>query len=275
MKKRIWALMVCLSMCLCAACGNKTDADKAGESHTPTIPQDAGPKQEEAEAVTMTCRVICEEDGVLLLAGQNGGAGDVYRIGTVGTEVVTESGGSVPGDGIEAGSLIEITYNGMIEESYPAAPGGITKIVVMEGGFDDLCELYLEVLEDLWEVDEGLNSDITELGIDLSRTRLSESEQAAVAWHFGEEHGIEPIEGTYDQLVEWGYINGEELYWENGCLFTIEEKQTEGAYSLNTVTFDAQKWRSGLGAYFFMDCTSVQSEDGEWKDYQIGAEAIS
>ena len=41
------------------------------------------------------------------------------------------------------------------------------------------------------------------------------------------------------------------------------------------VTFDAEKWRSGLGAYFFCDCTSVQSADGHWDGYSVGSEAIS
>lgn len=51
--------------------------------------------------------------------------------------------------------------------------------------FDDLGALYLQVLEDLWNVDSGLNENITELGVDLSRTRLSGSEREAVAYAFG------------------------------------------------------------------------------------------
>ena len=49
----------------------------------------------------------------------------------------------------------------------------------------------------------------------------------------------------------------------------------EGVYSLTHVTFDAEKWRSGLGAYFFFDCTSVQTAGGHWDGYTIGGEAIS
>lgn len=289
-------MVMCLSMCFCVACGtnrknelnsNNNGNDNSGndaiENNT-DVTGDTGTgggagildgTTDDVETVTLMCRVVYEEDGVLLLAGQSGGASEVYRIGTAGTEVVTESGRFISGDDIEAGSLIEITYNGMIEESYPAIPNGIIRIVVKESGFDDLCDMYLEVLDDLWEVDEGLNRNITELGVDLSRTRLNKAEQAAVAWRFGEEHGIAPIEGTFEELVEWGYINEESWYWENGCLFSIEEKETEGTYNLNTVTFDAQKWSSGTGAYFFVDCTSVQSATGEWSDYQIGAQAIS
>ena len=49
----------------------------------------------------------------------------------------------------------------------------------------------------------------------------------------------------------------------------------EDTYSLTPVTFDAQKWRSSLGAYFFSNCTAVQSALGEWSDYTIGSEMIS
>ena len=43
----------------------------------------------------------------------------------------------------------------------------------------------------------------------------------------------------------------------------------------NTVTFDAQKWRSALGAYFFTDCTASRDAQGHWGDYTVGAAAIS
>ena len=43
----------------------------------------------------------------------------------------------------------------------------------------------------------------------------------------------------------------------------------------NNVTFDAQKWRSALGAYFFTDCTASRDAQGHWGDYTVGAAAIS
>ena len=43
----------------------------------------------------------------------------------------------------------------------------------------------------------------------------------------------------------------------------------------NTVTFDAQKWRSALGADFFTDCTASRGAKGHWGDYAIGGQAIS
>lgn len=83
---------------------------------------------------------------------------------------------------------------------------------------DDRCGLCLQVLADLWEVDAGLNEDITQLGVDLSGfTGLTEGEKAAVAYAFGMEHDILPVMGTWEELAEQGYIDMENLYWEDGA----------------------------------------------------------
>ena len=170
---------------------------------------------------------------------------------------------------------MQVTYDGTVLETWPAQLGGVTAVETARGGFDDRCALYLQVLEDLWEVDSGLNGDVTYIGVDLSATSLTDSERAAVAWAFAGKHGGELVTDTWDELADQGYIDRENLYWEDGILFSITEKEMEGVYSLTPVTFDAQKWRSGLGAYFFCDCTSVQTAGGHWDGYSIGSEAIS
>ncbi len=163
----------------------------------------------------------------------------------------------------------------MIQESWPAGFGGATGVRFSTEGFDDRCGLYLDVLEDLWDKDAGLNSDGPAcIGVDLSGTGLTESEQSAVAWLFACRHDGQAVEGTWEELAEQGYLTGEPLegggtfwQWEDGVLFSITEK--------GPGRFDAQKWRSALGAYFFSDCTASQSADGHWNGYTIGSEAIS
>ena len=44
---------------------------------------------------------------------------------------------------------------------------------------------------------------------------------------------------------------------------------------LPVLFFDAEKWRSSLGAYCFYDCSAVWPEMGTWSGYQIGSEMIS
>ena len=170
--------------------------------------------------------------------------------------------------------------------------GGVTAIEIVNGGFDNRCTMYLQVLEDLWEVDPALSEGVQIIGMDLTQTSLTPAEQAAVGWVFAKNHGTDVVDGSIHDLVEQGYISAEPIsttgsgadlnvskhyfyHWENGCHFSIIEQPMEGNYSLTPVTFDAQKWRSSLGAYGFCDCTAVQSALGEWSDYQIGSEVIS
>ena len=107
------------------------------------------------------------------------------------------------------------------------------------------------------------------------------------------------MELSYEQLCTEGYISGltgEDIFpaWENGVLFTITETDEPVLFSLpgmlegeeeppmsqfnikNTVSFDASKWRTALGAYGFSKCVAVQNNDGVWGDYHInGPEWIS
>ena len=108
-----------------------------------------------------------------------------------------------------------------------------------------------------------------------------------------------PLELNYEQLCAEGYISGlegEDIFpaWENGVLFTITETDDPVTFNLpslseggelpsmtqynikNTVSFDASKWRTALGAYGFSKCVAVQNNDGVWGDYHInGPEWIS
>ena len=138
----------------------------------------------------------------------------------------------------------------------------------------DVCELYLEVLENLWNVDPGLNDGISQIGIDLSElSHLTELEKETVMHEFASKHNLPYITGTWEELCERGYIDKDNLFWEDGLFFSI--KTNEGGDSAPECTaFDAQKWRSGLGAYFFGQCTAQKNADGKWS-YTVGQEAIS
>ena len=259
MRKSLLVLALALLLAGCSAA-------PAGE----TPPAAESLSQEEPVAVAR-CRVV---DGVgtdtLVLAGLDGGAGDVYTLGTAELAVEGE---------LTDGAVVEVRFDGAVMESYPAQFSGVTGVQVTEQPVDDRCGLYLQVLEDLWEVDPGLNTDLEELGVDFSGlTDLTESEKSALAWVFGNAHGLMPITGTLEELWQAGCLTpmtepaeGQEgrvsLYrWEDGCLFVLTGSAEDG--------FDAEKWTSGIGAYMFVDCTVRQNADGTWS-YTIGAEAIS
>ncbi len=49
---------------------------------------------------------------------------------------------------------------------------------------------------------------------------------------------------------------------------------TSGEEPSARTAFDAEKWRSGDGAYFFCGCVGHRAENGSWT-YHVGSEAIS
>ena len=255
--KRIWKFLLSALLALLAGCGgNAGTADTPGPVDTP-----------EPEGTVMTARLV--EDG-LLAEGKDGpyGGGAILTFGVGEDTAVTVDGQPARAEDLQPGMLLTVTWNGMVAESYPGQLGPVYAISADSGDTDDRCGLYLQVLEDLWETDPALNTDLEELALDLSGlTDLSESEKDALVWQFGNAHGLMPVTATWEELVEEGRIDGEALTWNGrGCLFTLTGSAEEG--------FSAEKWASGLGAYCFRDCTAQKAADGTWS-YEVGAHAIA
>lgn len=296
--KRSLSLLLILSL-LCALL--------AGCAGTACPPASGGGDQEpspKGAPATARCRVVSvSENNVLLLADVDSERGDIYTLdaGELSLEHDQAELGELLDDGqLAVGALVEVAFGGDILESYPALFGGVERITVLPDEFDDRCALYLRVLNDLWGKDEGLNSSGVEyISVDLAATSLTPAERSAVAWTFAQSHSAEPLELNYEQLCEEGYISGLEgenafPQWEKGILFTITETDDPVTFNLpslseggelpsmtqynikNTVSFDASKWRTALGAYGFSKCVAVQNNDGVWGDYRInGPEWIS
>lgn len=289
--KRSLSLLLILSL-LCALL--------AGCAGTACPPASDGGNQEpspKAEGAVARCRVVAVGEGnTLLLADVDSERGDIYTLEHDQAEL-----GELLDDGqLAVGALVEVAFGGDILESYPALFGGVERITVLPDEFDDRCALYLRVLNDLWGKDEGLNSSGVEyISVDLSATSLTPAERSAVAWTFAQSHSAEPMELSYEQLCAEGYVSGLEgenafPAWENGVLFTITETDDPVTFNLpslseggelpsmtqynikNTVSFDASKWRTALGAYGFSECVAAQDNSGVWGDYHInGGEWIS
>ena len=301
--KRVFILALCLLLTACAPAAETPESPARTEGPAaPADPAGVPPSlAEDEEPTVLTCRVVDgAEDGNLLLAeldeGLYGGTG-VYRLNVKDVPVTLDGEAAEPSV-LEDGMAVDVAFNGHVLESFPAQLGEVYSVSAWSRGrgrngggtMFDLCGLYLQVLDDLWQKDPGLNEGIALAGLDLSRApgELTESEKSALAWRFGEMHGVEVVTGTFDELEEQGYFTAGPLgdgapegaaflHWEDGCLFSIapNEEHAEEIYSLPTLFFNAEKWRSSLGAYGFYDCSAMWPEFGTWSNYNIGSEMIS
>lgn len=301
--KRVFILTLCLLLTACAPAAETPESPARTEGPAaPADPAGVPPSlAEDEEPTVLTCRVVDgAEDGNLLLAeldeGLYGGTG-VYRLNVKDVPVTLDGEAAEPSV-LEDGMAVDVAFNGHVLESFPAQLGEVYSVSAWSRGrgrngggtMFDLCGLYLQVLDDLWEKDKGLNENVSQIALDLSQApgELTEGEKAALVHRFGELHGVEAFAATFEELKEQGYLTSEPLgdgapegaafvRWEDGCLFSITPSEDhEGeSYSLPTLFFNAEKWRSSLGAYGFYDCSAGWGQVSTWNGYQIGSEMIS
>lgn len=270
--KRLLALMMVVAVTAALLACTKGGRDNEDGNDMPD------PEPQYAGADTMTLRVVGDgENGTLILAGET----EVYTLPLDGLTLYLD-GGSIDASQVESGMSAEVWYTGGVQETNPAR---FAQVVAVSFSRDadpryDLCGLYLQVLEDLWNADDGLNGGAELVSVDLSKAPggLTAGEKAAIAYVFAQKHGVQGLTMTFDELREEGYLTGEKLEdgstvysFTNGLLFTVtpEETQDNGA----SVCFSAGKWRSPLGAYHFTKCTASRGDSG-W-EYSVGAELIS
>lgn len=215
----------------------------------------------------LTGKITHIYNGTCLLAGIDKSS-ELYTVPTS-LDIYGIDGQTADESALKPGQIVKIGFSGSIMESFPAQLSKPVYIKINEQG-DDLVGFYQKIINDLWDVDSGLNSDISVLAFDLSQaTNLSAAEKSALVYIVSNEKNVQGITGTFDELCEQGYIDKKNLYFETGLLF--EFKLTNVAK--DSFNFDASKWRGGDGAYMFNDCKAVKNNTG-WK-YTIGSQAIS
>lgn len=311
MKSCILLLTLCLS--LLTACTNGVREEPGSLSDGASIADEhqasdavlsLDPDEVPAYAA---CRIIdgAEDGGPLLLAELDYALDDghdsahngknVYRLSLTEDIAVTLDGAPASAADLRDGMPVEVAFNGSVLESFPAQLGQVYSIAGYSigarqnpgGTTYDLCGLYLQALDDLWNRESALNENITLAGLDLAQAPgdLLDSEKSALAWRFGELHGVEVLEITFEELMAQGYLTETEVAegyppavsWTDGCLFSIQANSghENEVYSLPALFFDVEKWRGSLAAYCLYDCSALWPEMGTWSSYNIGSEMIS
>ena len=261
------ALMLCMLFLLLpfGACGNRSAAEEPSQT-------------ESGGAAALSLRVVCGAGTErLVLAGET--RGEVYTAAAAQLTVYANGAEASPAE-LENGMLLTLDPGFTLLETYPVQlTGAVVRVQSGIGGREDhgdLCGLYLQVLEDLWEDDAGLNADIAFISVDLDGApgQLTEGEKAAIAWVFASRHDAQGLQLGFKGLKDNGYIRDGFLYWEDGVLFSITAAD-RGKNSARELSFNAEKWRSGDGAIFFLDCTAKRGGGLQWEPYKAGSFAIS
>ena len=268
MAGRLWAglaalLCAALALPLFAGCtaAPKLEAPPAAATPGSEAPGTAAVEPEGGALLTGT--VIDVSDGSLLLAGE-GDYDGLYRLSLDGVPV--EPGGV---ETLCVGKRAEVTFGGTVAECFPGIPGGVTRVRAVDGDLSPFV-LYRQALFDLMETDEGLNGGARYLGVDLSgAANLTGGEKLALQYLLEQQYGLSVLPGTFDELCEQGYIDRDALYWEDGVLLRVALVED----GTDTFRFDAEKWRSGLGAIYWTDCTAARGAAG-WT-YEVGGFAIA
>ena len=257
------AVLLCAALALFAGCTAAPNLEAPPAAATPGSEAPGTATVEPEGGALLTGTVIDVSDGSLLLAGEGVYEG-LYQVSLDGVPV--EPGGA---EALCVGKRAEVTFGGTVAECFPGIPGGVTRVRAVDGDLSPFV-LYRQVLFDLMETDEGLNGSARYLGVDLSgAANLTGSEEQALRYLLEQRYGLSVIPGTFDELCEQGYIDRDALCWEDGVLLQVALKET----TADGFRFDAQKWRSGLGAICWTDCTATRGVAG-WT-YEVGAFAIS
>ena len=285
MKKSFAVLLAALLLC-CAGCtaGNAASGPQSSEpSGVAAVPPDAptltgGLSGEQPMDITCVApmwwdlKIIEVYENSALVTNGEAEDGPGLSVMTIRDGAVYREGeqGVLPTDALRPGMVVRV-LGGPVDLSYPA--GFITGSVEILGEGDDRIGLYRQVIADLWEDDPGLNGGVEILGFDFSNACLLPSERQALEYLAARDLGLgmSYVVGTWSELAEQGYIDREHLIWDNGLFFSIQVTGEPGSPGF---TFDAQKWRSGLGAIFYEDCTAERERDGSWS-YTVGQFAIS
>lgn len=217
-------------------------------------------------STTARMEILEITDSALLVCGLDSTTG-LFRVST-GGKLLASDGQTMAFDDLATGMIVDLTWNGNIEETYPAQFSYDSLKDTGERGSVTM-KLYKRLIQALAEVDPGLNEDISQCYFDLTKVdSLSDGEKEGLAYMCGSFFDAWGSQATSDELAAQGILDRDKGL-EDGILVIIEELSVEG----NTVRCNAEKYRSGTGAYYFNDVTA-EYKDGEYT-YTIGSEAIS
>lgn len=279
MKKRI-ALLALAALALLALAGCRAAPETEGQTGPavdPAVPETSDPPavSQTAEpddipedcppmgSVTARVKVMPNDWSWLLVTdwGETDYPVGLCAVSAQNAQITGTDGEAITVDELRPGMILDITWNGIIADSFP---GSLTadEIQVVEQG-DDLVGMYCQLLTELW-TETGQKTGVERLGFDFSGlTDLSAREQQALAYLTAckLEMGFSYGSGTWDELVSDNHITMDgEGYWTNGMLLSLSLYVQEDGHA----GIIASSSRSRDGAILVLTCMADRQEDGSW-----------
>lgn len=251
--------------------GNETDSDdKDGKDGASDDASDTGEGNsdrddlgEDVNEIIFEAEIIENGESLLIAPdpeSNEGRSSDKMYVGLTGASIMNKSGEDITKEELKPGDIIKITYNGIILESYPAQIGA-SKVEVIDHNL--VIDGYMAIIDDIYQKDPGLNGDIEMIALDTTGwVELTQIEKEMIFSMMTEKYGMEVIDKTYEQLVEEGLVDKENLYFPKGILIDIENIKIND--EKNKITYKISKWRSGLGAIGSDDVTA-EFDGSEWE----------
>ncbi len=221
------------------------EADNATDSQTDD--ENDSDTGEDTDAVTFKAEILETGASLLVAPTQESNeykSSDKMTVHLTEVNITDQSGESITGDELKLGDIISITYNGMINESYPAQ---ISASAIQVTGHNHIIDGYLAIIDDIYQEDPGLNGDISMIAFDTTEwVDVTQPEKEMILSQINKIYGLETREGTFDQLLEEGLIDNENLYFPKGILIKISKLKINE--DKDVIKYAIEKWRSGLGA---------------------------
>lgn len=260
------SMLLCVTLLSCKdvlndGSGARPDGTSGSGEQNPHIPASSGlavghSTTDEVKIKGILLHQFADDSFLVAQMGEETANQEIFIIGFENAKVLSGE--------LKTNQIVEIAYDGAILETYPAQLSGVESVQILDEESDHLFRLFQEIVDLMYEKDPALNDQITEISVDFPEPKLlSRSQENALLYLLQLETGKEILRMDYGVLLDSGRITQDPPYYENGVFISVSAEQSDNG----TVTFSAQKWRSGLGAIFTGDTEAVY-QDGSWQ-YEI------
>lgn len=120
-------------------------------------------------------------------------------------------------------------------------------------------QAYILAFDNVFKMDDALNSDIKYISIDTKSFQgFNEENKQDLFKYVADKYSVTVLDMSIEELKDKGYVK--DLFFKDGIVFRVD-KYNEN--SPNNISFEGAKWRSGTGAIGFT--FKAQKKDEKWQ----------